>query len=41
MSEFAFSSPVVTLAYLLVLGLASASGREESGFVTPDEGPAR
>lgn len=41
-SEFAFASPLVTLAYLLVLGLASASGREESGFeVSSSEGRAR
>jgi hypothetical protein len=39
-SEFAFSSPVVALAYLLVLGAASASGREEAGFVAPDGGRA-
>jgi hypothetical protein len=39
-SEFAFSAPLVTLAYLLVLGLASASGREEDELVTSERGRA-
>jgi hypothetical protein len=33
-SEFALKAPVVALAYLLVLGLASASGREEATFTS-------
>jgi hypothetical protein len=39
-SEFAFSSPLVALAYLLVLGLASSSGRDEEQLIAPHGGRA-